>query len=150
MTMKTVNMSDSTYAGWNNNKSYYSNTNSSFIEENLEDEVSIIPRKPEAPKEPPKRNFLIDFVDRNIVTAVTCKNFCSRVMNVLGVLTVPWKFLFDLILPIESMPVLAFFLIVVSCFFLSSMQVELADRLIEASNFSHNFVGLTFFSWFGN
>ena len=30
------------------------------------------------------------------------------------------------------------------------MQVELADRLIEASNFSHNFVGLTFFSWFGN
>ena len=30
------------------------------------------------------------------------------------------------------------------------MQVELADRLIEASSFSHNFVALTFFSWFGN
>lgn len=79
-----------------------------------------------------------------------CIHFCKLIESFFTILTTPWKLIFSIIIPLESSPVLAFVIIVISCFVLSSIQVELADKLIEASNFSHNFVGLTFFSWFGN
>jgi len=64
--------------------------------------------------------------------------------------SMPWHFLFDRILPVDRRPKIAFVMIIAICFFVSDLQLSMADRVISRLHLNHNFVALTFYNWFSN